>query len=481
MPEALKGLPDLLRASGRLALGKGGPRDLAAIRDGLGVLAGTAGCLSAASGLPSGLSVIARELAAAGQGACLDLKDALSSALAADLPSQASDGGFIAAGYDASLDERRARVAGAEDAVAALQVRYIQETGVKGLRIRSNSLIGYHVEVPNAAAAALKPPAFVHRQGLASASRFTTAELDGMAASLDRAGTAASLREQEIFADLAEQAGSCREPIRRMAHAAAALDLVCGLAQAAAEGMWTEPSVTGGTGISIAGGRHPAAEAALLADGKDFVPNDCVMGDGSGLWLLTGPNMSGKSTFLRQVSTIVLMAQIGSFVPADSCAVGIVDKLFSRVGASDDLFRGRSTFMVEMLETAAILNQATRRSLVILDEVGRGTSTHDGLSIAQACMEHLGFETGCRTLFATHYHELADAAEEMPGAVCMAMEAFRVAPGKAGKSHGITVARMAGMPPSVVRRAEELLAMHTGDGPAPRAGQMAVPRAGAPR
>jgi DNA mismatch repair protein MutS len=199
------------------------------------------------------------------------------------------------------------------------------------------------------------------------------------------------------------------------------------------------------------------------------------MPDDARTWVVTGPNMSGKSTFLKQVATIVLMAQIGSFVPADLCRIGAVDKLFSRVGASDDLFRGRSTFMVEMMETARIMNQATARSLVILDEVGRGTSTHDGLSIAQACMEQLTFETRCRTLFATHYHELADAADSMPNTVCMAMEAepdgkdagfgYRIVPGKAGKSFGITVARMAGMPSAVIRRAEELLACHTGGQP----------------
>jgi DNA mismatch repair protein MutS len=473
--ETLRGLPDLLRATGRLALGKGSPRDLAAVRDGLDVLAGVSDLLSGSGGLPAGLSGIGRQLAAASAGECLSLRGTLRSALAAELPAAAIDGGFVADGYDGRLDGLRARVAGSRDEIAQIQSRYIAETGVKGLRVRTNSVIGYHIEVPNASARVLGPPEFTHRQGLASSSRFTTADLDRLASDLDRAGTAASIKEQEIFAELTALAVSSREPIRRMAHAAAALDLVAGLAQAAAEGMWSEPEVTDGAGIEIAGGRHPVAEALLQADGRDFIPNGCSMPDDARTWVVTGPNMSGKSTFLKQVATIVLMAQIGSFVPADLCRIGAVDKLFSRVGASDDLFRGRSTFMVEMMETARIMNQATARSLVILDEVGRGTSTHDGLSIAQACMEQLTFETRCRTLFATHYHELADAADSMPNTVCMAMEAepdgkdagfgYRIVPGKAGKSFGITVARMAGMPSAVIRRAEELLACHTGGQP----------------
>jgi len=262
-----------------------------------------------------------------------------------------------------------------------------------------------------------------------------------------------------------------REALTRIAHAAAALDLVAGLAQAAAEGHWSEPELAGDTGLDIEGGRHPVAEALLDAEGRAFVANDCRMGEADRIWLLTGPNMAGKSTFLKQVAVIVLMAQAGSFVPAARARIGVVDKMFSRVGASDDLAAGRSTFMVEMLETAAILGQATGRSLVILDEVGRGTSTHDGLSIAQACMEHLHDVVRCRTLFATHFHELADVADAMPRAVCMAMDAaagrhgdvftYRIGPGRAGRSHGLKVAALAGLPASVLARAAELLAGHT--------------------
>ena len=258
-----------------------------------------------------------------------------------------------------------------------------------------------------------------------------------------------------------------RAAVTRVAHAAAALDLVAGLAQAAAEGMWAEPDLVDGAVLDIEDGRHPVAERLLEAQGRSFVANDCRMGEGNRIWLLTGPNMAGKSTYLRQVALIVLMAQIGSFVPAKRARIGVVDKLFSRIGASDDMAAGRSTFLVEMLETAAILNQATERSLVILDEVGRGTSTHDGLAIAQATMEHLHDVVGCRTLFATHFHELADAANAMRHAECMAMDAsagrhgdvftFKVAPGRAGQSYGLKAAALAGLPASVLVRAEALL------------------------
>jgi DNA mismatch repair protein MutS len=289
---------------------------------------------------------------------------------------------------------------------------------------------------------------------------------------LEAATEQMALAEQAIFTELCSAVLASREVLTRIAHAAGAVDLVCGLAQAAAEGMWSEPELVDDTGLTIERGRHPVAEALLEAEGRTFVANDCRMGETDRLWLLTGPNMAGKSTFLRQVAIIVLMAQVGSFVPATRARLGIVDKIFSRIGASDDLAAGRSTFMVEMLEASAILNQATPHSLVILDEVGRGTSTHDGLSIAEACMEFLHDVIGCRTLFATHFHELADAAETMKHAACMAMDAsagryeemfaYKVVPGRAGQSHGLKVAARAGMPTSVLERAAALLAKHTG-------------------
>jgi DNA mismatch repair protein MutS len=469
--EALGGMPDILRACGRLSLGKGGPRDLAAVRDGLDRAGALAKCLGQAAGLPLGLVSVGRDLAATSTQASGTLAKDLRRALAPDPPSSTREPGFIADGYAKRLDACRADLARAREAVEALQARYVVETGIKGLKVRTNTLVGYHVEVPSSSAKGLGA-GFTLRQGLASSARFTTPELDGLAATLEETSGKADLAEQLVYRELSAAVMAVREALTQIAHSAAALDLVSGLAQAAAEGLWSEPELTDDTILDIEGGSHPVSAALLEAEGRSFVPNDCRMGDADRLWLLTGPNMAGKSTFLRQVAVIALMAQVGSYVPASHARLGVVDKLFSRIGASDDLAAGHSTFMVEMLETAAILNQATSRSLVILDEVGRGTSTHDGLSIAQACMEHLHDVVGCRTLFATHYHELAEAADSMRHATCMAMEAtpgshgdvftYRIGPGRAGHSHGLKVAALAGMPASVLARATELLAGYTG-------------------
>ena len=469
--ENLSGMPDMLRACGRLSLGKAGPRDLAAVRGGLERAAAVASQLKGTPELPPGLLTAGRELAIAPEGDCGNLAKTLRRALVPEPPLSARESGFIADGYAKRLDARRAEVAEAKGAIENLQSRYVQETGIKSLKIRANSIVGHHVEVPAASAKNLGTD-FTLRQGLASTTRFTTPELDRLAATLEVASEQMTLAEQAIFTELCSAVLASREALTRIAHAAAAVDLVCGLAQAAAEGMWSEPELADDTSLTIEGGRHPVAEALLEAEGRTFVANDCRMGETDRLWLLTGPNMAGKSTFLRQVAIIVLMAQVGSFVPVTRARLGIVDKMFSRIGASDDLAAGRSTFMVEMLETSAILNQATPHSLVILDEVGRGTSTHDGLSIAEACMEFLHDVIGCRTLFATHFHELADAAETMKHAACMAMDAsagryeemfaYKVVPGRAGQSHGLKVAARAGMPTSVLARAAVLLAQHTG-------------------
>ena len=462
-------MPDMLRACGRLSLGKGGPRDLAAVRDGLERAAALAARLRGSGELPAGLASAARELSTAAEGACATTNSSLRRALAAQLPTTAKDPGYVAEGYAAQLDEARLRAKRTGEAVDELQARYAAETGVKALRIRVNTLVGYHVEVPSAYAKAMDER-FNLRQGLASSTRFSTAELDALAARLEKSKARIAAAEQAVFRGLANAVLDVREALTRVAHAAAALDLVASLAQAAAEGGWTEPELVDGAILDIEGGRHPVAERLLETQGRSFVANDCGMGEGNRIWLLAGPNMAGKSTFLRQVALIVLMAQVGSFVPAKRARIGVVDKLFSRIGASDDLAAGRSTFLVEMLETAAILTQATERSLVILDEVGRGTSTHDGLAIAQATMEHLHDVVGCRTLFATHFHELADAAAAMQDVACMAMDAsagrhedmftFKVAPGRAGQSYGLRAASLAGLPTSVLARAEELLAGH---------------------
>ena len=464
--EDLGSMPDMLRACGRLSLGKGGPRDLAAIRNGLERATAMAKRLQGAADPPSGLVSVARDLAASTEGACAEVARSLHRALVLQPPATAREAGYVVEGYSARLDEARADATRARNAIDELQARYAAETGVKALRIRVNTLVGYHVEVSSSQAKALGD-GFTLRQGLASSTRFSTAELDRLAARLEDVTGRTTRAEQTVFTDLSNAVMGVRETLTRIAHAAAALDLVAGLAQAAAEGLWTEPELSDDGTLDIEGGRHPVAEQLLEAQGRSFVANDCRMGEGNRLWLLTGPNMAGKSTFLRQVALVVLMTQLGSFVPATRVRLEVVDKLFSRIGASDDLASGRSTFMVEMLETAAILNQATEHSLVILDEVGRGTSTHDGLAIAQATMEHLHEVVGCRTLFATHYHELANAAGAMAHAACMAMDAsagqhgdvftYKVAPGKAGQSYGLKVAALAGLPTSVLARAEVLL------------------------
>jgi DNA mismatch repair protein MutS len=462
-------MPDIQRACGRLSIGKGGPRDLAVIRDGLGCAASVARHLQDAPAPPPGLATAARELALASEGQCGQVAASLRRALIPAPPTSIDESEFIADGYAQRLDTSRRRAAEVRVAIQDLQQRYIEKTAIKSLKIRANSVLGYHVEVPASSATALGE-GFTLRQGLASTSRFGTVELDKLAAALASATEQAAQAEQVIFAELRSAILAIRDLLSRVARAAAALDLVCGLAQAAAEGLWSEPELADDSSLDIDGGRHPVAEALLAAEARSFVANDCKLDASSRLWLLTGPNMAGKSTFLRQVALIVLLAQIGSCVPASRARIGIVDKLFSRIGASDDLAAGRSTFMVEMLETSAILNQATSRSLVILDEVGRGTSTHDGLSIAQASMEYLHDSVGCRTLFATHFHELAEAAESMARAVCMAMDAspgsheemfaYRVVPGRAGQSYGLKVAAAARMPPTVLARAAELLAHH---------------------
>ncbi len=452
--EGLGAMPDMLRACGRLSLGKGSPRDLSAVRDSLERAAAVAIRLRTADHLPPGLSSAARELAAAAEGACAAVAGRLRRALAIELPATIKEPGFVADGYTTRLDDARRAAARAKEEIEELQGRYVAQTGVKSLRIRVNTLVGYHVEVPAAQAKALGE-GFTLRQGLASSTRFSTTELDALAVQLEKASSRIASAEQAVFTELSHAVLGIRETLTRVAHASAALDLVAGLAQAAAEGLWVEPELVEGPVLDIEGGRHPVAERLLEEQGRSFVPNDCRMGEGNRIWLLTGPNMAGKSTFLRQVALIVLMAQLGSFVPAKQARIGVVDKLFSRIGASDDLAAGRSTFLVEMLETAAILNQATERSLVILDEVGRGTSTHDGLAIAQATMEHLHDVVGCRTLFATHFHELANAADAMPHATCMAMDAtagqhgdvftFKVTQGRARQSHGLKAAALAGM------------------------------------
>jgi len=465
----LRKAPDLERALSRLTLGRGGPRDLAAVRDGLA--AGAELALRLADGglapPPDGIA----EAAAALRGHAT-LTAALAAALAPELPLLARDGGFVADGHDAQLDEQRLLRDESRRLIAGLEARYRAETGIEALKIRHNHVLGYYLEVPaRRAEPLLRPPAsaaFIHRQTMAGAVRFSTVELGELEARIGRAAEPAQALEMAVFERLVGQATGEAAAIARAAGALARLDVAAGHAELAAECRLVRPTVDDGFAFEVEAGRHPVVEQALAARREaSFVANDCALGPERRIWLLTGPNMAGKSTFLRQNALICVLAQAGAFVPAARAHVGTVDRLFSRVGAADDLARGRSTFMVEMVETAAILHQATDRSLVILDEIGRGTATYDGLAIAWAALEHLHDANRCRTLFATHYHELTALAgrlsalenrtvrvREWKGEVVFLHE---VGPGAADRSYGIQVARLAGLPPAVLARAGSVL------------------------
>ncbi|MBW7852290.1 MAG: DNA mismatch repair protein MutS [Rhodospirillales bacterium] len=460
--DRLRRCPDVERALSRLSLGRGGPRDLAAVRDALAEGPGLCRLL-AGSGLtapPEGVQACAR-----GLGHHEALVDRMRRALAADLPLLARDGGFVAPGFHPGLDELRTLRDESRRHIAGLQARYAAETGVASLKVRHNNVLGYYVEVPPKQADRLAGSDFIHRQTIASAVRFTTVELGELEGRIRGAADKALAVELALFDDLVGEVTGRAEEIAEAARALAALDAAAALAELAAERRFVRPVVEDGAAFEITGGRHPVVEAAL--DGGAFVANDCDLTPEQRLWLVTGPNMAGKSTFLRQNALIAVLAQMGSFVPAEAARIGVVDRLFSRVGAADDLARGRSTFMVEMVETATILNQAGPRALVILDEIGRGTATFDGLSIAWAVVEHLHEVNRCRALFATHYHELTALAAKLPALACHAMRVkewqgevvflHEVGPGAADRSYGIHVARLAGLPAAVIARAERVL------------------------
>jgi DNA mismatch repair protein MutS len=485
----LRAAPDMARALTRLSLGRGGPRDLAAIRDGLGASHEIAALLD---GVPTPLVPLPDEIvesATALRSAGASLRDRLAEALAVDLPLISRDGGFIAAGFSAPLDELRMLRDESRRLIAGLQSKYADETGISVLKVRHNNVLGYYIEVgPKHAERMLAPPlsqSYIHRQTLANAVRFMTGELADLASRIAEAAGRVLEIELGLFDDLVAATLERTAVIARAAAALGALDATSALGELAVERRYTRPVVDESLAFRIRGGRHPVVEAALEreASASPFVPNDCdLTGDDSAeqgaasrreappkrLWLLTGPNMAGKSTFLRQNALIAILAQMGSFVPAAEAHIGIVDRLFSRVGAADDLARGRSTFMVEMVETAAILNQAGPRSLVILDEIGRGTATFDGLSIAWAAVEHLHEVNRSRALFATHYHELTALAGKLPHLANATMRVkewegdvvflHEVGPGAADRSYGIQVAKLAGLPPLVIERARDVLA-----------------------
>jgi DNA mismatch repair protein MutS len=467
--------PDLARSLSRLVVGRGGPRDLAAIRDGISVAAGLAARLDALTAGPAEIADAVRALRAPDPA----LARELAAALADELPLFKRDGGFVCEGYEGALDESRALRDESRKVVAQLQARYADETGVRALKIKHNNVLGYFVEVTaqhgDKLFSAPLNATFIHRQTLAGQVRFTTTELGELEAKIASAADRALGLELEIFERLAASVIAASETIKAAAEALAVLDVACALATLAVERSYARPQVDRTLDFVVEGGRHAVVEQALS---DPFVANDCDLsppkGDDAGrIWLLTGPNMAGKSTFLRQNALIVLLAQMGSFVPARRARIGTVDRLFSRVGAADDLARGRSTFMVEMVETAAILNQAGERALVILDEIGRGTATFDGLSIAWAAIEHLHESNRCRALFATHFHELTALSatlkrlhnatvrvKEWQGDVVFLHE---VVPGAADRSYGIQVAKLAGLPASVIERAKVVLAMLEAD------------------
>ena len=463
--EALKALPDFARALARLAAGRGSPRDLALLRDGLAGAAALRKELEIEAEKPRLLDQLLPHL-----GGHAALVDRLKVALVESPPIEASKGGYIADGYDPALDALRDAASNGRRAIAALEARYRESTGISSLKIRHNAVLGYHVEVAAKQADRLMAPdsGFTHRQTLAGVVRFNCPELHEEASRVIEAGAHAVAAEAAHFEDLAAVAISAASRITATADAIARIDVAAGLAHRAAEGGWTLPHLTDEACLEIEAGRHPVVEAALRDTGERFVANDLSMGLNDRLWLITGPNMGGKSTFLRQAALIAVLAQAGSFVPAGRAKVGIVDRLFSRVGASDNLARGRSTFMVEMVETAAILAQATPHSLVILDEIGRGTSTYDGLAIAWAVVEAMHDEVKCRTMFATHYHELTRLAGRLDSLSLHHVRArewkgdlvllHEVADGAADRSYGIAVAKLAGLPPGVVNRARAVLA-----------------------
>ncbi|WP_458759275.1 DNA mismatch repair protein MutS [Afipia sp. TerB] len=469
----LRGAPDMSRALARLSVGRGGPRDLAALRDGIVAADAVLERLSRIGDLPLDILAAMDALRRPSR----DLAQELSRALADELPLFKRDGGFVRQNYHPALDEARSLRDASRLVVAAMQARYADDTGVKALKIRHNNVLGYFVEVTAQHGDKLMAPplnaTFIHRQTLAGQVRFTTAELGETEAKIANAGERSLGLELEIFDRLCEQAMTASDDLRAAAHAFAVLDVATALAKLAVDENYVRPIVDDSLAFAIDGGRHPVVEQALKRNGEPFIANACDLSpapaQASGqIWLLTGPNMAGKSTFLRQNALIALMAQTGSFVPAKSARIGIVDRLFSRVGAADDLARGRSTFMVEMVETAAILNQAGERALVILDEIGRGTATFDGLSIAWASIEHLHESNKCRALFATHYHELTALSAKLPrlfNATVRVKEwqgdvvfLHEVLPGSADRSYGIQVAKLAGLPAAVITRAKSVLA-----------------------
>ena len=464
MRHSLKALPDVARALGRLSAGRGSPRDLGQLRDGLGEARLLRERLAKTADVPPLMAELLPLLD--GHGALVDL---LSRALVPTPPTDIAHGEAIAEGYDAALDALRNTGGSGRRDIAMLEARYRSQSGIAALKIKHNNVLGYHIEVSakNADPLMAADSGFTHRQTLAGVVRFNAPELHELAMTVAQAGAHALAAEAAHVEDLTANALARARAIAATADALARFDVASALAERAIEGGWCRPKLVDDARFDVTAGRHPVVEAALADTGARFVANDVMLRPESRLWLVTGPNMGGKSTFLRQNALIAVLAQAGSYVPAQSATLGLVDRLFSRVGASDNLARGRSTFMVEMVETAAILAQATENSFIILDEVGRGTSTYDGLAIAWAVVEAVHETNRCRCLFATHYHELTRLAEKLEALSLHHVRAreyrgdlvllHEVADGPADRSYGIAVGRLAGLPVSVLTRAKAVL------------------------
>lgn len=464
--DAMKSVADIERAVSRISVGRGGPRDLLTIATALDQIPYIRNKLQ--EGLvPDSLEKDKRDM-----GEWTALVEELQNAILPEPPLLARDGGFVKRGYSVVLDDILNVKANAKKVVADMQARYVAQTGISQLKIAFNGLLGYFIEVPSKHAEPLlrdKDKGFIHRQTMVNVVRFTTTDLTDIETKILHADEKSLAIELEIYETLCQKIIALSTAILKTANALARIDVSAGLAHLALLNHWTRPILTQGYDFEIKKGRHPVVERSLKKVQESFVPNDCVLGEEeNNLWLLTGPNMAGKSTFLRQNALIAIMAQMGSFVPADSVKLGLVDKVFSRVGASDDLARGRSTFMVEMVEVATILHGATDKSLVILDEVGRGTATYDGLSIAWAVVEFLHDKNKCRGLFATHYHELTALSNRLKGITLHTMRTkewqgnivflHEVGEGAIDRSYGIHVAKLAGLPQIVLNRAETILA-----------------------
>lgn len=479
----LKEVPDMERALARLSVDRGSPRDLGAIRDGLRMAENILTILIQEK--ENSLGTIQQNITQSDT--LKKVSDILQKSLNNDLPFLDRDGGFIREGFHPNLDELRNMRDNSKRHIASLQSKYRDMTAIDTLKVSYNNVLGYFIDVTarHADKLMVKPGdekqednPFIHRQTLANNVRFTTPELSELERDLSTAADKALAIEQEIFNDLIYQVNSQSQEIAVISAGLSALDVSSALGQLAVEQNYTRPLLDNSLAFDIKEGRHPVVEKALSKNTTAFIPNNCNLNQDQKLWLLTGPNMAGKSTFLRQNALIVILAQIGSFVPATSAHIGLVDRLFSRVGAADDLARGQSTFMVEMVETAIILNQATERSLVILDEIGRGTATFDGLSIAWACVEQLHEGNKSRALFATHYHELTSLQDRLETLRCYSLQVkewkgdivftHHVTEGTANKSYGIHVAKLAGLPPAVINRAKNVLQNLTSDkkGPA---------------